>query len=70
MNLELKAAIVRKFGSQANFAVVAKADEPFISRVVRGRKELPAEDRQRWADLLGCRPGEIFRVGAQEECQR
>ena len=60
MNLELKAQIVRKYGSQANFAQAVKADETVISRVIRGRRPLKPEDREKWARALGRRPEELF----------
>ena len=61
MNLELKAAIVRLFGSQSNFAVIVKTDEPSVSRVVHGRKRLTGEERARWAALLQGKPGVLFK---------
>lgn len=63
MNLELKAAIVRRFGSQANFAAALEVDEPVVSRVIRGRRQLSQDEQQRWADALGCRRN-IFKKGS------
>ena len=60
MNKKLKAKIVEIFESQANFSQVIKTDETIISRVVRGRRVLPVETQEKWADLLGCTRGEIF----------
>ncbi len=60
MNLKLKGRIVERFGSQANFALVAKVDEPFLSRVVTGRRQLPEDEQERWCSLLGCKPAELF----------
>ena len=40
MNLELKAEIIRRYGSQANFSTALKLDESLVSRVVRGRRTL------------------------------
>ena len=62
MNLELKAQIVRKYGSQADFAKALRVDEPLVSRVIRGRKELAEKDAKRWAEKLGCDVGELFPV--------
>jgi plasmid maintenance system antidote protein VapI len=60
MNRRLKAKIVENFESQANFAQVIKTDETIISRVVRGRRILPVETQQKWADTLGCKRKDIF----------
>jgi hypothetical protein len=60
MNIELKVAIVRKFGNQGNFARAAKVDEPTVSRVIRSRKQLPEDEKARWAGLLGCEVKEIW----------
>ncbi len=60
MNIELRVAIIRKFGNQGNFAHAAKIDEPTVSRVVRGRKQLSEQEKARWAGLLGCEVKEIW----------
>lgn len=66
MNLKLKAKIIEKFGTQADFAIVAKGDESFISRVVRGRRNLSPEDQKSWATLLDCEPNKLFEQGVQQ----
>ena len=60
MNWVLKAKIVERFGTQSDFALALKGHESDVSRVVRGRRTLVAEERQRWADLLGADCTEIF----------
>lgn len=60
MNRKLKAKIVENFESQANFAQIIKCDETIISRVIRGRRPLPIEAQQKWADALGCKRKDIF----------
>ena len=60
MNRPLRAKIVERFGTQADFAHIIRATEPVISRVVRGRKELPPEQQERWARALGATVEEIF----------
>lgn len=52
MNKKLKAAIVGKYGSQADFAQVVGVDETIVSRIVRGRRELSEEEKTRWAAIL------------------
>ncbi len=60
VNNKLKAKIVEKFGSQANFAEELDIFATIVSRVVRGRIFLSDEDQIRWANLLDCNPEDIF----------
>jgi plasmid maintenance system antidote protein VapI len=60
MNRFLKAKIIEKFGTQSDFAVKAKVDDPTVSRVVRNRKTLTPEDQYFWARLLDSEPEELF----------
>jgi hypothetical protein len=60
MNLELKAEIVRRYGSQANFSTALKVDESFVSRVVRGRRTLEPKEQKKWAQALGKKPEDLF----------
>ena len=60
MNMKLKAKIYEKFGSQWDFAMAAGIHECQVSRVVRNRRSLPTEERQRWAALLGMDSTELF----------
>ena len=63
MNRKLKAKIVENFESQANFSQIVKCDETIISRIVRGRRVLPVEIQEKWADVLGCEIKDIFPDG-------
>ena len=65
MNKILKAKIVEKFGTQADFAEAVKVDESIVSRVVRGRRSLNYRDQKTWAKVLGSRMKELFENGAQ-----
>ena len=56
VNLDLKAAIIRKYGSQARFACRIKMDKGSLSEVVRGRKDLNEKQKARWAKLLKVEP--------------
>ena len=60
MNLKLKIKILEKFGSQADFAQKLNIDETVISRIVRGRKDLPDDKKRLWAKVLHCNPDDIF----------
>ncbi len=60
MNLKLKAKIVEKYGTQADFAPVINTDESLISKIIRGRRKLDTEMQFVWAKALGCRPEDIF----------
>ncbi len=59
MNKKLKGKIIEEFGSQSDFAQAMKLDESVISRIVRGRRSLSAEDLKKWSRVLGCGP-EVF----------
>ena len=61
MNKFLKLKIIERFGSQAEFSMAVNQDESVISRVIRGRRELSAGIKQKWADALGCKPEDIFK---------
>lgn len=56
MNRKLKAKIIEKFGSQADFAQEIQVDESIVSRIVRGRRVLSPEDQAIWCKVLDCGP--------------
>ena len=60
MNRKLKAKIVERFGTQADFAQAIKTDETIVSRVVRGRRTLNPEGQKTWGTALSCDPKEVF----------
>lgn len=60
MNRKLKAKIVERFGTQADFAQAIKMDETNVSRVVRGRRTLSPEAQKTWGRALSCEPKEVF----------
>ena len=57
---KLKSRIVEHFGTQADFAPVVGRDDAFISRVVRGRRQLPASEQGKWAEALKCDVTELL----------
>ena len=60
MNKILKAKIVERFGTQADFAEAIDTDESIISRIIRGRRQLDSEKQSIWAKALGCKTKDIF----------
>lgn len=68
MNKTLKAKIVEKYGTQADFAQAINAHESIVSRVVRNRKTLPLTTKEKWAKALGCRAKEVFLEGEKGSC--
>ena len=60
MNKKLKAKIIEKYGTQADFAPVIDTDESLISKIIRGRRKLNPEMQFIWAKALGCKPEDIF----------
>ncbi len=64
MNLKIRAKIIERYGSQANFSTVVKRDEAFISRVLHRRRYLTMEEAERWGELLGINTPMEFIKGA------
>jgi hypothetical protein len=60
LNRKLKAKIIEEYGTQVDFADAIDADETFVSRVVRGRRNLDPKSQFSWAKALGCKPKDIF----------
>jgi len=60
MNLKLKAKIVEKYGTQADFAQVVKMDDSLISKIIRGRRKLDIEKQIYWAEALDSTAKELF----------
>jgi hypothetical protein len=60
MNKRLKAQIILRFGSQADFAQVVGDSQTIISEVIRNRRRLSDTKAVEWALALGCHPDEIF----------
>jgi transcriptional regulator with XRE-family HTH domain len=67
MNKKLKAMIVKRFGSQAEFSMAIKEDESTISRVIRGRRQLSYGQMKEWATVLGCDPDDICQLTIKGE---
>lgn len=63
MNKNLKAEIIRQFGSQADFALKAGIEEALVSRVIHGRRQLDEAEQNRWAKLLKVRRERVFCSG-------
>jgi plasmid maintenance system antidote protein VapI len=63
MNLNLKAEVVRKFQTQANFARTLGIRESLVSGVVRGRQNLTDDEKKQWAKALGFSPAKLFGGG-------
>ena len=60
MNRILKSKIVEFFGTQTDFAIALRIDESLVSRVVRERRKLNKSDQVKWANMLKCKPSDIF----------
>jgi transcriptional regulator with XRE-family HTH domain len=60
MNLKLKARIIERFGTQADFAQAMEIDDSIISKIVRGRRQLDPENQYLWAKVLRSTPRELF----------
>ena len=68
MNIELRIALMRQFGSQVRAAKPLKIHESRLSRLVNGHSEPTAEERKRLSVALGgdyfASDGERARAGA------
>jgi len=60
INKRLKNKIQEVYKSQVAFAFEIKEQDSFVSKVVRGWRQIPEERQEKWAKALGCRPDEIF----------
>jgi len=56
----LRAAMIRKYGSQGNFAQEMGLDEGFLSRVINGRRVISAMTQIEWAEKLDQPLEELF----------
>lgn len=59
-NQLLKAKIIEKFGTASDFAQELGIHESRISQVVCGRRPLPIEKQQQWAELLDADRKKLF----------
>ncbi len=64
MDKILKARIVEKFGTQFEFSKAIGEHEAVVSKVIRKRLILNTEQKKAWAEVLNCKPSEIFKEGA------
>ena len=53
MNTILKCEIIKKFGTQADFAAAAGIQESVVSGIVRTRRTLSEKEAKRWCGVLG-----------------
>jgi len=60
VNWPLKQRIIEIYRSQADFGAVIKESECVVSRIVRGRRQLPPEKKREWASALRCKPEDLF----------
>lgn len=60
INLSLKMKILEKFPTQADFAKVAGTTENVVSEVIRDRRPVTDEIRNKWSKILRVKPESIF----------
>lgn len=53
MNIELKIALIRRFGSQIRAAKPLRIEESKLSRIVQGHREPNSQERERLRKALG-----------------
>jgi hypothetical protein len=57
---KLRIRIIEEFDTQADFAKFIGERESVVSRVIRARMELPPARKRKWAEVLKCKPEQIF----------
>jgi len=57
---KLREAIVKEFGNYFEFSKIINEHESYISMVVRRRRELSSEKKERWAKVLKYKVEELF----------
>lgn len=60
MNINLKIEIMKKFGTQYDFAAKLGVNESLVSKVIRGRRVLNGTEQERWAAVLEKEAKEVF----------
>lgn len=59
MNKELRLVILKKFDSQSDFAAAIGEHESAVSQVIRGRRVLSDDRKEKWAEALGIRKEDL-----------
>jgi transcriptional regulator with XRE-family HTH domain len=59
-NLTLKAKIVERYGTQADFSSELGLNENILSRILNGRRPAKPDEAQAIAKALKCKPEELF----------
>lgn len=67
-NMNLKAEIVRKFGSQDRFADVLGVSKVTVNKKLNGKSQLKLDDIEQWAELLEIPVEDIGRIFFSKEC--
>lgn len=67
-NMNLKAEIVRKFGSQDKFADVLGVTKVTVNNKLNGKSQLKLDEIDQWADLLGIPVDDIGRIFFSKKC--
>ena len=60
MNYRLRVKIIERFHTQADFALELGENESLISRVIRGRRDIPDEKKRIWAKALKTEVQDVF----------
>jgi hypothetical protein len=60
MNRELKAKIILENESQWKFSKKIGVHDSYVSKVVRGARDLSDAEKRKWAEALNCSVQEIF----------
>lgn len=62
MNRQLRFEILRRFDRQGDFAKQLRISESKVSRVIRGRQALSAEEEREWARVLEADHQQLFEM--------
>lgn len=67
-NMNLKAEIIRKYGSQAKFAEVLGISKVTVNSKLNGKSQLTLNEIDHWAELLEIPVEDIGRIFLSKQC--
>jgi len=63
----IKFLVMTKYPVQADFAEAVESNESRVSRAIRGRTKIRADEADRWAAAIGCDVGTLAPITRPSE---
>jgi transcriptional regulator with XRE-family HTH domain len=60
INYRLKSRIYLRFPMLSDFAEHVGVSKSYVTKIIRGQRRLPDDEKARWARELGCFSDDIF----------